>query len=60
MIKRMPAPTNIPRLGLTPAGLAMPIDCKTEDSVESYRAYYIKYKRHLASWTKVGTPYWYE
>lgn len=60
MIKNMPKPSNIPRVGITMAGLAMPDVCKTEDPVESYRAYYIKYKRHLASWTKVGTPYWYE
>ena len=28
-------------------------------SIKSYHEYYIKYKQHLAKWTKRGEPYWY-
>lgn len=40
-------------------------DCKiphlgTVNTVESYREYYRKYKRHLAKWTKRDIPHWYE
>ena len=38
--------------------LAMPDDCKTSDFVESYRNYYLKYKRHLFKWTKREIPWW--
>ena len=38
--------------------LAMPDHCKTSDSVESYRNYYIKEKSHLASW-KTKRPDWF-
>ena len=29
-------------------------------SIRAYHDYYIKYKQHLAKWTKRGMPYWYE
>ena len=38
---------------------AMPDDVKYESSIKSYHEYYIKYKQHLAKWTKRGEPYWY-
>lgn len=38
--------------------LAMPDHCKTSDSVESYRNYYIKEKSHLAVW-KTKRPNWF-
>jgi len=38
----------------------MPDDVKHECSVMAYRNYYIKYKQHLAKWTKRGAPNWYE
>jgi hypothetical protein len=50
---------NIPAIlsiGLTPHELAMPDDCKMNDAVNSYHAYYNNYKRHLFSWTKRNTP----
>lgn len=45
--------------GNTQFALAMPDDCKTNDPVESYRIYYIKYKNHLASWKNREKPFWY-
>lgn len=51
-------PVNLPKKGMTPFYLAMPDDCKTEDAVESYRQYYIKYKNYFATW-KTQTPEWY-
>lgn len=52
---------------LRPFALAMPDDCKISDSsqnaidaaVQSYRSYYIKYKRHIAQWTKRPIPDWF-
>ena len=38
---------------------AMPDDVKYDSSIKSYHEYYIKYKQHLAKWTKRGEPYWY-
>lgn len=43
--------------------LAMPDEYRTDDVVESYRAYYIGEKQHLASWkgrqNGREVPYWY-
>lgn len=38
--------------------LAMPDKYKTEDAVESYRAYYIGDKSEIATWTKRAKPEW--
>jgi hypothetical protein len=43
----------------TPFVLAMPDDCKGSDPVASYRDYYIRYKNHLAKWTRREKPSWY-
>ena len=43
--------------GLTPFPLCMPDQYKTNDAVESYRAYYMGEKRHIAQW-KFGAPFW--
>jgi hypothetical protein len=51
---------NIPpilSIGLTPHKLAMPDDCKKDDSILSYHAYYNTYKTHLFKWTNRKTPY---
>lgn len=45
--------------GLTPFALAMPEDCIVEDTVNSYRLYYKRYKDKLAKWSKRETPYWF-
>ncbi len=39
---------------------AMPDDVKNRDSIRAYKDYYVKYKQHLAKWTKRGSPDWYE
>jgi len=48
--------------GLTPFALAMPVQYKTEDAVESYRNYYMsEEKQKIASWNKRREkPEWYE
>lgn len=50
---------NLPDIPMTPFAVAMPDELKTSDAVESYRNYYQTEKRHLAKWTKRGTPHWY-
>jgi hypothetical protein len=55
---------NLPRLpkktGITPFALAMPIECKVGDAVESYRTYYMVEKRDIASWKNREIPFWYK
>ena len=55
-----PAADKFPSSGLTRFALAMPIECKREDPVESYRIYYqTKEKQQIASWKKRVKPEWY-
>lgn len=35
-------------------------ECKARDVVGSYRNYYMKEKRHIAKWSEVGVPYWWD
>jgi hypothetical protein len=54
-------PTNMYELGFCEPYQAMFDDVKNPDSsIRAYHDYYIKYKQHLAKWTKRGAPYWYE
>jgi hypothetical protein len=54
---------NTPNLkengGLTPFALAMPIECKVGNVIESYREYYMKEKRGFATWKKRPIPVWF-
>jgi hypothetical protein len=52
-------PTQFPTQGLTPFALAMPVEYKQEDPVESYRSYY-KSKRSFATWKNRSPPSWFE
>jgi hypothetical protein len=47
--------------GMTPFALAMPVQYKTEDPVESYRNYYMsEEKQKIATWKKKRPkPDWY-
>jgi len=55
-----PSADKFPCKGLTTFALAMPVECKTEDAIESYRKYYqTKEKQAIASWKKRGKPEWY-
>ena len=53
-------PTNLKEGFFTEPTPAMPDDVKNESSVVAYRDYYIKYKQHLAKWTKREVPHWME
>jgi hypothetical protein len=44
---------------LTPFAQAMPVEYKSDDALIAYRLYYIKAKRHLASWKKRDMPFWF-
>jgi len=44
---------------ITPFALAMPIHCKLNDPVESYREYYRTEKKDLANWKNRQIPYWF-
>jgi hypothetical protein len=57
----MPSDDKFEEVGLTTFALAMPIEYKTEDPVESYRNYYMsEEKRRIATWNKGrGKPEWY-
>lgn len=50
---------NLPKRELTKFYLAMPEDCKSASTVKSYRAYYNRYKQHLAKWKNRPVPYWF-
>lgn len=52
-------PNNIPSLNFTEPTPAMPKEFIRNTSLESYREYYKKGKRHLASWTAREMPDWY-
>lgn len=53
-------PNNIPLQSFTQPTPAMPDDCKIlNDSIASYRNYYIKNKTHLAKWKNRSIPAWY-
>jgi hypothetical protein len=56
----MQRPKNIPIGPMTPFALAMNEDCKTDDPVESYRNYYIRYKQHICVWSKRSAPEWFQ
>jgi len=54
-------PKNIPQGGFTPPWRAMPDDVKIgDDSLASYRNYYIKNKTHLSNWKGRNVPEWYK
>ena len=59
MMMTLPEP-NIPSIGLTKFRLAMPDDVRMDDPIKAYRAYYVKYKSHMAEWKKRDTPAWYK
>jgi hypothetical protein len=57
----MPSDDKFEAEGLTPFALAMPVEYKTEDPVESYRNYYMsEEKQKIATWKKLREkPEWY-
>jgi hypothetical protein len=59
--KYAPKADKFPNIGLTRFALAMPIDYKSDDPVESYRIYYQSpEKQKIASWKKREKPSWYK
>jgi hypothetical protein len=59
--ENIPSDDKFEELILTPFALAMPVEYKLEDPVESYRNYYMsKEKQRIASWNKKrNKPDWY-
>lgn len=55
MEKNLP---NIPSLGITDPAQAMPVEYKSKNPIESYRAYYFFEKNDLHSWKKRDVPDW--
>lgn len=55
---RMPLPTRLPSLGLTPFAQAMPDEYKSENAVEAYRTYYMCDKASIATWKNRPRPSW--
>ena len=57
----VPSDDKFEEAGLTPFALAMPVQFKTDDPVESYRNYYMsEEKQKIASWKKKREkPDWY-
>jgi hypothetical protein len=52
---------NLPTNGdITPFALAMPDECKVHSAVESYRLYYITYKKSLGTWKNRNQPEWFK
>lgn len=59
VINALPDPKNIPSIGFTKFGLAMPNSLKNyDDPVGSYRMYYMLDKGTFASWKHRSKPYW--
>jgi hypothetical protein len=53
-------PVNLKEGSFFPPTPAMPDEVKvTNDSLNSYRNYYIKNKSHIAVWTKRQVPDWF-
>jgi hypothetical protein len=53
-------PKNIPNLGwLCEPPKAMPDEYKVEDTIQSYRNYYIRSKRSFAVWKNRPAPFWF-
>lgn len=50
---------NIDDGSLTDFALAMPDEFKVENTVQSYRNYYVGAKREFAIWSKRSTPDWF-
>jgi hypothetical protein len=53
------APSGIRSKGFTQPTPAMPDEYKSDDSLMSYRTYYIKDKAYIASWKTRDVPSWY-
>ena len=51
-------PKNIPTGEMTKFKLAMPDQYKSDDAVESYRAYYVNEKSSIATWKYNQKPDW--
>lgn len=59
VIERLPIPELV-SLGFTEPPKCVHDDFKgIEDTVEAYRAYYMRDKREFCVWKKRGTPYWF-
>lgn len=52
-------PNNIRSRGFTQPTPAMPDEYKSDDSIMSYRTYYVKDKNGMASWKTRDVPTWY-
>jgi hypothetical protein len=53
-------PRGITKNTFTQPPQAMPEQYRSNDSIYSYRQYYIKEKNHLAKWTRREIPNWYQ
>jgi len=50
---------NLPKIGITSFAQAMPIEYKSNDSIQSYRNYYMGVKHTIAKWEKGSAkPFW--
>ena len=51
---------EIEDIGLTKPLLAMPNEYKCDDTIESYKTYYINDKKPFAKWTRRDIPEWFK
>ena len=59
VVNKLPEPKNMPRLGFTEFGLAMPDELKDYDNpIQSYRDYYHLDKATFAAWSHRDKPHW--
>ena len=59
VVNKLPDPKNLPKVGFTTFGLAMPDDLKDYDNpIQSYRDYYHLDKATFASWKHREKPHW--
>jgi hypothetical protein len=49
----------LPDNGMTAHPQCMPEECRSDDAVDAYRAYYIEHKSSMAQWRHCDPPSWY-
>jgi hypothetical protein len=50
---------NLEKMGMSEVPLAMPDDSKLNDTIQSYRRYYLIHKKRFVKWTSRTVPPWF-
>ena len=58
VVKNLPLPKNMPKIGFTQPAQAMPDNYRNPDSITAYRTYYLNDKAEIAHYTRRLPPSW--